>query len=295
MDRLREATRVIPTTTVTPSRAMRAPDPRLRSLIAGEYVGWWHDSLPFARWLEPPPPYLTLMISIGEPLRTDRGVLPGAWIAGLDDRPELVETGGRRAALEVKFTPMGAHRLCGMPLRELTGEVVALEDVFGASGRVLAEQIALTSDWYLRFDLLDAFLTTRVADGMAAHPLVEKAWLRLRQTAGSVAIGALAAELGASRRHLSALFTEQVGLGPKKAARLLRFEQVCCRLRENPQRWAEIAYDCGYYDQPHMNREFREFAGITPADFLARQLPEQGTVGDGVTFVQDRAPTPGVG
>jgi AraC-like DNA-binding protein len=149
----------------------------------------------------------------------------------------LVETGGRRAALEVKLTPLGAYRLCGMPLRELTGEVIALEDVFGTSGRMLAEQISLTSSWNLRFDLLDAFLATRVADGMAAHPLVEEAWLRLRQTAGRVAIAALAAELGASRRHLSALFTEQV-------------------------------------------------------DFLARQLPEQGTVGDGVTFVQDMTPTP---
>lgn len=295
MDQLREVERVTQTTAATPSRASRSPDPCLRSLIAGKYVGWWHDSLPFARWLEPPPPCLTLMISIGEPLRTDRGVLPSAWIAGLDDRPELVETGGRRAALEVKLTPLGAHRLCGMPLRELAGEVVALEDVFGTSGRVLAERIGLTPDWNLRFDLLDAFLAPRAADGMAAHPLVEEAWLRLRQTAGRVAIAALAAELGASRRHLSALFTEQVGLVPKTAARLLRFEQVCCRLREDPQRWAEIAYDCGYYDQPHMNREFRELAGITPTDFLARQLPEQGTVGDGVTFVQDRTPTPGVG
>jgi AraC-like DNA-binding protein len=293
MDQLRGVERVTPMTTkATPSRVTRLADPRLRSLVAHEYVGWWHDTLPFARWLEPPPPCLTLMISIGEPLRTDRGMLPSAWIAGLDDRPELVETGGRRAALEVKLTPLGAYRLCGMPLRELTGEVVSLEEVFGTSGRVLAEQISLTPDWNIRFGLLDAFLATRIAYGMAAHPLVEKAWLRLRQTAGRVAIAALAAELGASRRRLSALFTEQVGLGPKTAARLLRFEQVCCCLREDPQRWAEIAYDCGYYDQPHMNREFRELAGITPSDFLARQLPKQGTIGDGVTFVQDRPATP---
>jgi AraC-like DNA-binding protein len=291
MDQLVEAKHVVPPA-ATPSRATRLPDPRLRPLLAGEYVGWWHDSLPFARWLEPPPPCLTLMISIGEPLRTDRGVLPSSWIAGLDDRPELVETGGRRAALEVKLTPLGAYRLCGVPLRELTGEVVALEDVFGTSGRVLAEQISLTPDWSLRFDLLDAFLVIRMADSMAAHPLVEEAWLRLRQTAGGVTISALATELGASRRHLSALFTEQVGLWPKTAARLLRFERVCRRLRDDPQRWAEIAYDCGYYDQPHMNREFRELAGITPTDFIARQLPDQGTVGDGVTFIQDMTPIP---
>ena len=276
-------------TAITTLRATRPPDPRLRSLVARDYVGWRYDSLPFARWLEPPPPWLTLMISIGEPLRTDRGLLPGAWIAGLDDRPELVETGGRQAALEVKLTPLGAFRLCGLPLRELTGEIVALDEVFGKAGRVLAQRIAVAPDWSLRFDLLDAFLVGRFAAGMAAHPLVEEAWLRLCQTAGRTAIGTLGPELGASRRHLSALFTEQVGLGPKTAARLLRFEHLRGRLREDPQRWAEIAYDCGYYDQSHMNREFRELAGTTPTDFLARQLPDQGTVGDGITFLQDRA------
>ena len=281
------------TPTVGPSRVLRSPDPRLRPLLAGEYVGWWHDTLPFARWLEPPPPCLTLMISIGEPLRTDRGVLPRAWIAGLDDRPELVETGGQRAALEVKLMPLGAYRLRGLPLRELTGEVVALGDVFGTPGRVLGERITLASNWSSRFDLLDAFLSDRLANGIAAHPLVEQAWLRLRQTAGRAAIGALAAELGASRRHLNALFTEQVGLGPKTAARLLRFERIRSRLQEEPQRWAEIAYDCGYCDQPHMNREFRELAGVTPSDFLARQLPHRGTVGDGVTFIQDGIPPAG--
>jgi AraC-like DNA-binding protein len=293
MDRPREIEHVIPATmSATTLRATRSPDPRLRSLLARDYVGWWHDSLPFARWLEPPPPCLTLMISIGEPLRTDRGVLPSAWIAGLDDRPELVETGGRQAGLEVKLTPLGAYRLCGLPLRELTGEVVALDDVFGKAGRVLAQRIALAEDWSRRFDLLDAFLAVRLAAGLAAHPLVEEAWLRLRQTAGRTAIGALAAELGASRRHLSTLFTEQVGLGPKTAARLLRFEHLRSRLQEDPQHWAGIAYDCGYYDQPHMNREFRELAGTTPTDFLARQLPDHGTVGDGITFLQDSSRAP---
>jgi AraC-like DNA-binding protein len=289
MDQLHEVERVTQTTAAMPSRATRPPDPRLRSLVARDYVGWWHDSLPFACWLEPPSSLLTLMISIGESLRTDRGELPHAWIAGLDDRPELVETGGRQAALEVKLTPLGAYRLCGLPLRELTGEIVALDDLFGRAGRILAQRIALAPDWSVRFDLLDAFLAVHLDTGLAAHPLVEEAWLRLCQTAGRIAIGALAAELGASRRHLSSLFTEQVGLGPKTAARLLRFEHLRSRLREDPQHWAEIAYDCGYYDQPHMNREFRELAGITPTDFLLRQLPDHGTVGDGVTFLQDRA------
>jgi AraC-like DNA-binding protein len=246
MDRSRKIDLFTTATSQAVSRVTRSPAPALRSLFASDYVGWWHDSLPFARWLEPPPPCLTLMISIGDPLRTDRGALPSAWIAGLDDRPELVETGDRRAALEVKLTPPGAYRLCGLPLRELTGEIVALEDVLGTSARELVERISSAHAWDTRVDLLDAFLTQRLVDGVAVHSVVQEAWVRLRRTGGRVAIGALAVELGTSRRHLSSLFTEQVGLGPKTTARLLRFERARAHLQEEPGRWDEIAYDCGY-------------------------------------------------
>lgn len=125
--------------------------------------------------------------------------------------------------------------------------------------------------------------------GPRPHPLVVAAWARLRETAGGIRIGALAAELGASRRHLTTTFHQQVGLPPKTVARLLRFERVCRRVERNPARWADIAYDSGYCDQAHLNRDFRDLAGTTPTDFLARLIPGGGVVGDGITIVQDRA------
>lgn len=109
----------------------------------------------------------------------------------------------------------------------------------------------------------------------------------LQETAGGVRIGKLAGELGCSRRHLAAVFHEQVGLPPKTVARQLRFQSVCRRLTRDPARWADIAYDAGYCDQAHLNREFRDLAGTTPTDFLARLIPGDAAVGDGVTFIQD--------
>lgn len=90
-----------------------------------------------------------------------------------------------------------------------------------------------------------------------------------------MSVGDLADELGWSRRHLVARFREQVGLPPKVLARVLRFQRSL-RLRGadgRPRPWAEVALACGYYDQAHLNRDFRQFAGCTPTELLAARLP----------------------
>jgi len=110
---------------------------------------------------------------------------------------------------------------------------------------------------------------------------------RLRASAGRLRIETLAAEVGWSRRHLHARFQEQIGLSPKTAARLMRFEHVCRRLDRHPARWVEIAYDAGYSDQSHLNRDFRDLAGTTPTEFVSRRIPGGGVVGDHIPFVQD--------
>ena len=53
---------------------------------------------------------------------------------------------------------------------------------------------------------------------------------------------------------------------------MLRFHHALDRLRAGEPS-ADIAYDCGYYDQPHLNREFREFAGVTPGELAAAISP----------------------
>ena len=82
-------------------------------------------------------------------------------------------------------------------------------------------------------------------------------------------VGALAAELGWSRRHLAARFREDVGASPKFLARLLRFEHAAERIRAGAQPLGDVALACGYYDQAHLNREVREFTGAAPGTLRA--------------------------
>jgi AraC-like DNA-binding protein len=220
------------------------------------------------------------MVDFEEPLRTDGKKLPSAWVGGPSDSPDLVELGKRQTALDLKLTPLGAYTLLGTPPRQLFGAVVSLEEVLGSAGRDLVDRLRDASSWERRFDLLETFLLQGAETGPQPSPAVARAWSRLCSTAGMLSIGDLAAELQMSRRHLTATFHEQVGVPPKTAARLLRFARVRKRLQERPVQWAEVAQECGYCDQSHLNRDFNDFAGTTPSDFLG-SLP----------FVQDRSST----
>jgi len=121
--------------------------------------------------------------------------------------------------------------------------------------------------------LLDAFLTARADAGPRPAREVAWAWHRLATTHGAVPVGDLAAEVGWSRRHLVSRFHQQVGLPPKTAARVIRFSHLLSRFGDaQAGQWSRIAAECGYYDQAHMNRDFREFAGTTPTDYLARRV-----------------------
>jgi AraC-like DNA-binding protein len=269
------------------TRATRAPDERLKPFMHRDLLGFQQERARFSSWLEPPRPALTLMIDLDGALRADRERLPDAWIGGLSDSYTLVEFGKTYGSVDLELTPLGAYAVLGRPLAELEGRVVALEDLFGADGRRLSERLRELADWDRRFDVLEEFLLRRVASGPRPSPAVAWAWARLGATGGRARIETLATELGCSRRYLTGKFREQVGLPPKTVARLLRFQRVCRGLEGDPPRWAEIAYEAGYSDQSHLNRDFRDLAGTTPTDFLARRVPGGGVVGDEVPFIQD--------
>ena len=92
---------------------------------------------------------------------------------------------------------------------------------------------------------------------------------RWRQGGGAVSIAALREQTGQTKTRLTTAFREQIGVPPKLYARIHRFRRVLALLDESAGPFAEIALTAGYYDQPHMNAEFRELSGFTPRDFLA--------------------------
>jgi AraC-like DNA-binding protein len=220
-------------------------------------------------WWQPPLPVVSLIVTLNGSLHVDGQRVQQAWVGGLGGRCAHVEAGPVHTSIDVKLTPLGFFALSRRSPRELTNACVDLGDVFGPGGRELENRLLNTRDWTARFAEVDRFLLLRAREPALAHPMALQAWSALRRTHGSIRIDALAAELGYSRRHFTAVFHDQVGLPPKTVARLLRFQRACTLIRANPARWADIATETGYCDQAHLNRDFRELAGTTPSRFLS--------------------------
>jgi AraC-like DNA-binding protein len=252
--------------------AMAAPHPALRGHVL-RYCGY-HEEQPVAR-REVATPAVTVIFSFGAPLDVD-GERFASFVAGADAGFSTTRHDGRQHGLEVKLAPFAVRPVLGVSARELAGRVVPLDAVFGTE---LIERLEAAPEWPERFALLDAALAERLARSRRTPADVVVAWRRLAATHGGLSIAGLADELGWSRRHFGERFREHVGLAPKPAARVLRFRRVLELLeRDDGARLAEIAHDCGYYDQAHLNRDFRAFAGSAPGDHLGRRLPDGGGV-----------------
>jgi AraC-like DNA-binding protein len=118
-------------------------------------------------------------------------------------------------------------------------------------------------------------MIARICRPLQRHPAVALALARFHCAPDDVRVGVVAAESGLSRRRFIEVFVEEIGFTPKLYLRLQRFNRILHRVYGAPAvDWAEIAYLHGYSDQPHFNREFREFSGLTPSQYLAQ--PGQG-------------------
>ncbi|WP_406166254.1 helix-turn-helix domain-containing protein [Streptomyces canus] len=262
-------------------RVTRPWHPGLRPYLRS-YVGYWEAvATPYEARLVPTG-RATLLISLAEPFSQVRRLgVPdvgsgniGSLVVGLEDRPAICTHPGGQEAIRVEFTPLGAYRLFGLPMSELTNLAVGIRDVLGPEAGVLVERMAATPDWAARFDLLDAALLARLEHGPQPTPEVGHAWQLLAGSAGAVPIARIAAEVGWSQGYLTRRFTQQIGLTPKASARVLRFRHAVALLGRGATSLTEISMACGFYDQAHLNREFRAMAGTTPGQMVASRRVE---------------------
>jgi len=205
-------------------------------------------------------------------------VTPAMCVTGIYSRALVVEAPRRRCrVIGVRFHPSGAWALLGHPLSELADVTADLEDLLGRAAAELAERCHDAGSGRERVRRVAAWLERRLL-GATATTSVDTAasWVArcIARSGGNAIIGTLRAKAGLTGARLSSVFRQQVGVTPKRYARIVRLDRALAMLSRPGASLTRVALDAGYYDQPHMNAEFREMAGLTPRQFLTtRRFP----------------------
>lgn len=257
------------------------------AVLAGHvrrYLGFREFSATPLRRRQAPVGSCALIVLFGARLRME-GTFgttdSGSFVAGMGDEAVLTEFTGEQSGLQIDLTPLGLYTLLGHSTGSLTNRVPSLDELGDRELAALPERLADLPDWPARVAHVNRLVARRVLDERARHPdpEVRHAWSRLRASGGTARVDDLAAETGWSRRHLLTRFRDQVGLAPKTTGRVLRFERASGLVVAGTTSLADVAATCGYSDQPHLVREFRSLAGVTPTRFreewgLGSPLPE---------------------
>jgi len=262
--------------------AVSLPAPLLRPYIA-HYEGYNANGLVPGMHPGLPSHYVHIFISLDQPIDiihmprpSDRAGSFMCFVNGLQDTPAIVRNGNSVHGIHIFLTPFGVRALLNASPADLASSVLDLADFWGRSAYGLIDRLRSAGTWHNRFAILDEVFSQALRPFTMPNEVLW-AWSRLAQARGSISIQGLADNIGWSRRHFSERFRREIGITPKTAARIFRFEHSCTLLKKNPPSLAQVAFDCGYHDQPHMNREWNSLAGCTPKSWIAGQLP----------FVQD--------
>ena len=265
--------------------AWRAPATGLRGYV-DSYVGYRTAGGTPARHRGLPSPSLTLIFTLDDPLvlagHPDPAQPPGQYqtlVGGLHATPALITHDGNQSGIQLGLSPLGVRTLLGVPAGEIADIDLHADELLGPVAKEIQDRIRSAATWADRFAVLDQALLAliRTADRPAGiSPETEFAWRRLLRSAGQVPVADLAAKTGWSERHLRSRFTQQIGLAPKAAGRVIRFDRARHELQARAAGGAALdlaglAAAYGYYDQAHLDREFGLLAGCSPTRWVAEE------------------------
>jgi AraC-like DNA-binding protein len=240
---------------------------------------------PFVRHIRLVPPtqhegrYVRLPDGQMELVLRSRGGSAHDWLNVVGTRSHALrkESGPTDAfCVVVRFHAGGGYPFFGIPVSELTNQLVGLDQLWGSLFQHLRDVLAHADDAHACLAATQQALRARLAGPELYDPAngarVRRALRVLEQETVLPAVETLAERLGASTRQLRRAFAEVVGLSPKQYLRIMRFQRARGLMRAGAEpRWSMIAQTAGYFDQAHMINEFRVLSGQTPGELWSQQ------------------------
>ncbi|HVU55519.1 MAG TPA: AraC family transcriptional regulator [Puia sp.] len=192
------------------------------------------------------------------------------WISGLRESFITIPSGLDAEMFIIEFKKGQAYPFLGRPLTAITGQVVdgdlILPKIFLYLREALLEQTSPTA----MFILAEKWLAGHFE--LSLNPFVHFAVSSILNSPSTLTIKSIADRTGYSSKHFIRIFTDHVGLTPKRFLRIIRFQSAIREIEAKGSfHWASLALDCGYYDQAHFIADFKSFSGFTPLEYMKRR------------------------
>ncbi len=198
-----------------------------------------------------------------------RTIQPQHFLVGQMTQPIFIAPTGAVHLIGIRFHPGGTVPFIDLPMHETINRVIELGAISGTFENELLNAIDSSGEIVEAISSLETVLTNRLGQSKNKSRLLQLA-ATVVNAAGQISIDDLAEQAAMSSRQLRRAFLQEIGIGPKLLCRLLRFQQVFAAFDRDDQEWASVAVACGYYDQAHLIRDFRQFANETPASLLEK-------------------------
>lgn len=191
--------------------------------------------------------------------------LPHCIVVGPQTKGQHITLGHHHLVVKVGFQPGGLYRFLGIPMHELLHSSIYAEDYLGNEIKKVTEQLQSALSFPEMRTIVENYLLQHMEK--LKEPLSIDAVLPLViKDGGLINIVRLASEACLSIRQFERVFQQRIGMPPKFFSRLVRFAHAWVIKEKQPSiTWIKIAHECGYYDQMHLIRDFKEFAGVNPS------------------------------
>jgi AraC-like DNA-binding protein len=181
-----------------------------------------------------------------------------------------IQPNGKVGFIAVRFTAWGAYHFFGIPMKEVANGETALQFVWNTLAGEIEDRIASANANSQRIQIIQQYLLFQLAKNGKHDHAVDFCLNEISLAKGQLTIEELSNKTGISNRQLVRRFDNCVGLSPKEFARITKFINALNFINQFPGKsLTEVGYDCGYYDQAHFIRDFKEYSGLTPGEYLA--------------------------
>ncbi|HEX5234947.1 MAG TPA: helix-turn-helix domain-containing protein [Silvibacterium sp.] len=196
--------------------------------------------------------------------------LGGAVLSGSRSEPSVIDTMQQERVFGIQFRAAGSFPFFRMPSSEMENREFPLEEVWRTDAVILRERLLEAKNVAAMFAIAESTLQKQLVRPLELHPAVAFAARRFSANPHTATVASVLGHIGLSHRRFSQIFHSQTGLTPKSFCRVRRFQRVLRHIHAaSDLEWAQVALDCGYYDQAHFIHDFQSFSGFTPTAYIA--------------------------